>query len=194
MLRIKTSTVLIVLILFLNCTSLRTIQVLESDYQTDSKNYNTSVTLLPFTEELVNQDVLGSYLSKEGNDPSMISTKNKDIFKNYFGLTFSETTTGEINDLVSSKNLDFLMDIEFVDSLLVLNKHNSSSFLIPKKGKLYDSSNRTDFTLLTQSIVWEVGYVEEQSRAVGGSPESRIDFLLRLKYVLWDNQNEKIAG
>lgn len=181
------------LIIITNCTTFQTIQVLEEEYQSPVKDYNTSLTLLPLTEEYVDEEVMKNYLSNPENTPSLISRTNRDIYKNYFGLTFSETITGEVTDLVGTQDLGF-DEIVFKDTSLVLNKNISIDVLVPESGKLISADKPTNFSLLTQSIIWETGYVEEQSKPIGGNTVQRIEFTLRLKYVLWDNYKEQIAG
>ena len=177
-----------------NCTNFQTLQVLEEEYQSPTKDYNTSLTILPLTEDYISSELLDEYLSKEENNPSLISRTNKDTFYNYFGLTFSETMTGSLNDLMQSGNPEFVSPVSFKDSVLILTKNAQMEVLVPKSGKLYNSEQATDFTLLTQSIMWETGYVEEQSKPLGGNNVQRVEFNLKLKYVLWDNRKEQIAG
>ena len=106
-----------------NCTNFQTLQVLEEEYQSPTKDYNTSLTILPLTEDYVSSELLDKYLSKEENNPSLISRTNKDTFYNYFGLTFSETMTGSLNDLMQSGNPEFVSPVSFKDSVLILTKN-----------------------------------------------------------------------
>lgn len=178
----------------LNCASSNTVQILKEDYQSPSKNFNASVTILPFTEEIVDDQVLRKHLSNKDNSRSIISTANKSIYENYFGLIFSETVTGTVNDLVSSNDLDFVEETEFVDTTIVLSSKRNLSILAPKKGKLHSEETPTDYTLLTQSLNWQIEYVESQSRPIGGTLDKQVDFTIQLKYVLWDNNRERIVG
>lgn len=181
-------------LLFSSCTSFQTIQVLEESYQNPVKDYNTSLTILPLTEDYVDSNLLEEFLSKKENEPSLVSRTNKDTFYNYFGLTFSETMTGSLSDLMQSGTPEFYSPITFKDTLLVLNKSTLLNVLVPESGKLYTSEQATDFTLLTQNIQWETGFVEEQSKPLGGNNVQRVEFTLKLRYVLWDNFKEQIAG
>lgn len=186
---------LLLLMVFLsNCTAFQSIQVLEEEYQSPVKDYNTSLTILPLTEDYISSELLDEYLSKEENSPSLISRTNKDIYYNYFGLTFSETMTGNLNDLMQSGVPDFISPVSFKDTILVLSKNAQMDVLVPETGKLFGSEQATDFTLLTQSIMWETGFVEEQSKPLGGNNVQRVEFTLKLKYILWDNKKEQIAG
>lgn len=186
---------LLLLMVFLsNCTAFQSIQVLEEEYQSPVKDYNTSLTILPLTEDYISSELLDEYLSKEENSPSLISRTNKDIYYNYFGLTFSETMTGNLNDLMQSGIPDFISPVSFKDTILVLSKNAQMDVLVPETGKLFGSEQATDFTLLTQSIMWETGFVEEQSKPLGGNNVQRVEFTLKLKYILWDNKKEQIAG
>lgn len=177
-----------------NCTTFQTVQVLEEEYQSPTKDYNTSLTVLPLTEDYIDSDLLDDFLSNEENNPSLISRTNKEIYYNYFGLTFSETMTGDLNDLMQSGNPDFISPVAFKDTTLFLTKNVQMNVLVPEAGKLYSTEQATDFTLLTQNIMWETGFVEEQSKPLGGNNVQRVEFKLKLKYILWDNTKEQIAG
>lgn len=191
----KNFLVLFVITLFLSaCNTFQTIQVLEEAYQSPVKDYNTSLTILPLTEDYVDSDLLDQFLSKEENEPGLISRTNKDTFYNYFGLTFSETMTGDLKDLMQSGIPEFYSPVTFKDTTLVLNKNTLLNVLVPESGKLYSPEQATNFSLLTQSIMWETGFVEEQSKPLGGNNVQRVEFTLKLRYVLWDNYKEQIAG
>ncbi len=169
-------------------------QVLEEEYASPAKDYNTSLTILPLTEDIVSKETLNAYLAKEGNKPSLLSRTNKNIYKNYFGLTFSETMTGDLVDLMNNPKLDFMSNIQFQEKVLPLNSSTNMSVMVPESGKLQNPDQPTNFTLLTQSMDAEIDYFEEQSKPVGGNAVQKIEFTLNLKYVLWDNNKEQIAG
>lgn len=181
-------------LLFISCSPFKTIQVLNDEYNTPTKNYDTSITLLPFTDKIVTEETLNNYLVNNPAERSLISQTNRDIFNNYFGLTFSETTTGEVKNLVGADQLSFVDELDFIDTSLTLDKKKNLSLLIPEKGKLFQTDNPTDYSLLIQSIVWETTAVEEQTKPVGGNIVQRIEFKLRLSYALWDNRKEALAG
>ncbi|MBO6622246.1 MAG: hypothetical protein JJ892_13785 [Balneola sp.] len=189
----KNFCILVSLLAFVSCAP-QSFQVLSDDYSSSAKSYNTSITILPLTEDLVDEKVLESYLKRKGAKPSVISARNKNIFKSYFGLVFSETATGDVHDLIGSDNLSFLNDVSFTDSTLSTDSKVELPVIIPQKGKLFDPNSPTDFTLLAQNISWEIEFVEEQSKPVGGSNNQRFEFSMNMKYVIWDNTKEVVAG
>ncbi|XWN37064.1 MAG: hypothetical protein ROO71_14030 [Balneola sp.] len=189
----KSICLLVSLFIFISCVP-QSFQVLTDDYSSSAKSYDTSITILPLTEDLVDEKILNSYLNRKGVKPSAISLQNKNIFKSYFGLVFSETATGNVNDLIGSNDLSFLEDVSFTDSTLSTDSKLELPVIIPQEGKLFDPSTPTDFTLLAQNITWEIEFVEEQSKPVGGSNNQRFEFSMNMKYVIWDNAKEVVAG
>lgn len=176
------------------CVPTGTVQILEEEYKNQVKNYNTSVTILPLTEDIVSTEEWNGHLVLDPKSRSLISRTNKEVYKNYYGITFSETVTGDVNNVSDRVRPELPEGVEFESKELLLSKNRMMTVLVPKSGKLYIEDIETDFSLLTQSIIWEIGYVEEQAKPVGGSTVQRVELSIKFRYVLWDNRKEQIAG
>ncbi|SMO84340.1 hypothetical protein [Gracilimonas mengyeensis] len=185
---------LFLLFITAGCASTGSQYVLNPEYQNRAKAFDTSVTIFPLTEDLVEDSVWQQHLNYAPENYSLINFANKQTFIKYFALSFSETTTGEVNNVMADESVELSEEVDFSNQSLPINDKEELKLLVPEAGKLVTDEMETDFSLLIQSINWQIGQVEEQSKPIGGNNDLFIELVIKFKYVIWDNQRERVAG
>ena len=179
----------VIMIFFAGCSASSRLQSIEADYR-DRRESEIGLMVMPLSNEFMSKD-MQSRLSQEQIDTrNMLTQQELSYFNTYMGLALSRKTTA----VVMRTDPSFKpTNIEFSYKELLVNNRGSLKMFGPNSGKVKYLGIVPGYVLFLEDLSFRKGYQVTRSELQGGKQE-RYPVTASIKYLIWDNNEQKIAA
>lgn len=193
--RLKFILFLFIFFIFSNCASQKTIQVFNDGYG-DEKVFSTSLAVLPFTEEFVGKERWIKHLKFDSTNSNKLTYRTRNLFFLYYGNSIKAVSTASVFDLTNKNSMFKIknsINTKSMNLRVDKNSTDSLSFLAPISGKLVINDDEPKYVLFLQTLHWD-NAIQSTGSVIMGDQGTSVKVDINLKYLFWDNQDEKIAS
>lgn len=175
---------------FYGCANTTVFQHIDPEYA-DKKIFSTSVLLLTLSDDVIPVKKKAKLLQGQIKEHRMFSQQEKKLFNDYFGPTFSEYITAKVIGI----------DLKFKPESVKFNykkltKENTGkgfAMFVPEKGQIQYNGMQPNYVIFFEDLFFDKKVVADGG-GLGQGSSSSIGIVSGLKYLIWDNKQEKIAG
>lgn len=176
--------------LLVGCSATATkFQIIEPDYKAN-QDFSAVLLLMPLSTDLIDRTRQEELAGNSEFPKKALSVAERSFFYNYFGATFSETTTAEVLGI----DRDFRPDSLTLEYRHLAPSEKISTYMfVPADGQIKYREEMPDYVLFVEDLYFEKTY-EEYRTVISRGTSDKFVMKTGLEYLLWDNRAGKIAA
>jgi hypothetical protein len=180
---------IIILNSFLYCVSSSNYQFIYPEYE-KLNFFSASLMVMALNTDIISKDVQEKLLQGDATKVDMFNQQEREYFNNYMGPALAEKTTAKIYGI---DPLFKPTDIEFIFQRLQFENELDIKMFVPLSGKIKYYNVTPHYVLFFEDLKFEKDFREE-SGGLGRGTVQRYTMQAGVKYLLWDNNKQRIAA
>ena len=180
---------IIITILSLNCVSSSNIQFIDSEYE-NLNYFSASLMVMALNTDIISKDVQEKLSQGDATKVDMFNQQEREYFNSYMGPALAEKSTAKIygiDPFFKPKN------VEFSYQQLSFENGTQTKMFVPLSGKVKYYDVTPDYVIFFEDLIFIKDFREE-SGGVGRGTVQKYSLQAGIKYLLWDNNKQKIVA
>jgi len=173
----------------LYCVSFSNYQFINHEYE-NLNHFSALLMVMALNTDIISKDVQEKLLQGKEVKQDMFNQQERDYFNNYMGPALAEKTTAKIYGI---DPLFKPTDMEFIFQRLQFENELDIKMFVPVSGKIKYYNVTPHYVLFFEDLKFEKDFREE-SGSLGRGTVQRYTMKAGVKYLLWDNNKQRIAA